>query len=163
MKKLVVSLLLALAGWTAFGQQIPSVSLQDGAGKVVTTASLIDHKTPFVISIWMTTCKPCLKELDTLSEEFPDWDGSFPLRIYAVSMDDSRSLQRAVAMAQGRDWEGITALYDVNADLRRALNVSSVPQVFAYDKEGKRFYTHIGYRPGDEQELLNQVRKCYGK
>ena len=163
MKKLVVSLLLALAGWTAFAQQIPSVSLQDGAGRVVTTASLIDHKTPFVISIWMTTCKPCLKELDTLSEEFPDWDGRFPLRIYAVSMDDSRSLQRAVAMAQGRDWEGITALFDVNADLRRALNVSSVPQVFVYDKEGKLFYTHIGYRPGDEQELLNQVRKCYGK
>jgi len=51
----------------------------------------------------------------------------------------------------------------VNADLRRALNVSSVPQVFVYDKEGKLFYTHIGYRPGDEQELLNQVRKCYGK
>ena len=163
MKKLVVSLLLALAGWTAFGQQIPGVSLQDGAGKVVTTASLIDHKTPFVISIWMTTCKPCLKELDTLSEEIPDFDGSFPLRIYAVSMDDSRSIQRAVAMAQGRDWEGITALFDVNADLRRALNVSSVPQVFVYDKEGKLFYTHIGYRPGDEQELLNQVRKCYGK
>ena len=163
MKKLVVSLLLALAGWTAFGQQIPGVSLQDGAGKVVTTASLIDHKTPFVISIWMTTCKPCLKELDTLSEEIPDFDGGFPLRIYAVSMDDSRSIQRAVAMAQGRDWEGITALFDVNADLRRALNVSSVPQVFVYDKEGKLFYTHIGYRPGDEQELLNQVRKCYGK
>ena len=34
---------------------------------------------------------------------------------------------------------------------------------FVYDKDGKLFYTHIGYRPGDEQELLNQVRKCYGK
>ena len=68
MKKLVVSLLLVLTGLVAFGQQIPAVSLQDGAGKVVTTTSLIDHKTPFVVSIWMTTCKPCLKELDTLSE-----------------------------------------------------------------------------------------------
>ena len=163
MKKLAVCLLLALAGMAALGQQIPSVSLQDGAGKAVTTTSLIDHKTPFVVSIWMTTCKPCLKELDTLSEEYPDWDGGFPLRIYAVSMDDSRSVKRAVAMAQGRDWDGITALFDVNADLRRALNVSSVPQVFVYDKDGKLFYTHIGYRPGDEQELLNQVRKCAGK
>lgn len=163
MKKLVVSLLLVLAGLSAFAQQIPAVSLQDGAGKVVTTTSLIDHKTPFVISIWMTTCKPCLKELDTLSEEMPDWDGGFPLRIYAVSMDDSRSQKRAVAMAQGRDWEGISALFDVNADLRRALNVSSVPQVFVYDKEGRLFYTHIGYRPGDEQEILKQVRQCYGK
>ena len=163
MKKLVVSFLFALAALACFGQQIPAVSLQDGAGKAVTTTSLIDHKTPFVVSIWMTTCKPCLKELDTISEEMPDWDGGFPLRIYAVSMDDSRSQKRAVAMAQGRDWDGITALFDVNADLRRALNLSSVPQVFVYDKEGKLFYTHIGYRPGDEQELLNQVRKCYGK
>ena len=163
MKKLAVCLLLALGTLVAFAQQIPAVSLQDGAGKAFTTSSLIDHKTPFVVSIWMTTCKPCLKELDTLAEEIPDWDASFPLRIYAVSMDDSRSVKRAVAMAQGRDWEGITALFDVNADLRRALNVSSVPQVFIYDKDGKLFWTHIGYRPGDEQELLNQVRKCYGK
>ena len=163
MKKLVVSLILALAALAASAQQIPSVTLQDGSGKPVTTASLVDGKTPFVVSIWMTTCKPCLKELDTLAEELPDWDASFPLRIYAVSMDDSRSLQRAVALAQGRDWEGITALYDVNVDLRRALNVSSVPQVFVYDKNGKLFWTHIGYRPGDEQELLDQVVKCAGK
>ena len=163
MKKLVVSLILALAAFAASAQQIPSVTLQDGSGKPVTTASLVDGKTPFVVSIWMTTCKPCLKELDTLAEELPDWDASFPLRIYAVSMDDSRSLQRAIALAQGRDWEGITALYDVNADLRRALNVSSVPQVFVYDKNGKLFWTHIGYRPGDEQELLDQVVKCAGK
>jgi peroxiredoxin len=163
MKKLAVCLLLSLVAFVSFGQQIPTVSLQDGAGKAVTTTSLIDHKTPFVVSIWMTTCKPCLKELDTLAEEIPDWDASFPLRIYAVSMDDSRSQKRAVAMAQGRDWDGITALFDVNADLRRALNVSSVPQVFVYDKEGKLFWTHIGYRPGDEQELLAQLRKCAGK
>ena len=163
MKKIVGCLLFVLAGLAAFGQQIPSVSLQDAAGKAVATTSLIDHKTPFVVSIWMTTCKPCLKELDTLAEELPDWDASFPLRIYAVSMDDSRSTKRAVAMAQGRDWDGITALFDVNADLRRALNVSSVPQVFVYDKDGKLFWTHIGYRPGDEQELLSQVKKCAGK
>ena len=163
MKKLVVCFFLCLAALVASGQQIPSVTLQDGASKPVTTASLADGKTPFVISIWMTTCKPCLKELDTLAEEFPDWDASFPLRIYAVSMDDSRSMKRAVAMAQGRDWDGITALFDVNADLRRALNVSSVPQVFVYDKNGKLFWTHIGYRPGDEQELLAQVKKCAGK
>jgi peroxiredoxin len=163
MKKLVAVILLLLIALAAAGQQLPSVTLQDGAGKAVQTASLVDGKTPFVLSIWMTTCKPCLKELDTLSEEYPDWNASFPLRIYAVSMDDSRSLKRAVAMAQGRDWEGITALFDVNADLKRALNVNSVPQVFVYDKDGKLFWTHIGYRPGDEAELLNQVRKCAGK
>ena len=163
MKRLVVCIFLCLAALVAYGQQIPSVTLQDGAGKPVTTASLADGKTPFVVSIWMTTCKPCLKELDTLAEELPDWDASFPLRIYAVSMDDSRSMKRAVAMAQGRDWDGITSLFDVNADLRRALNVVNEPQVFVYDKNGKLFWTHVGYRPGDEQELLSQVKKCAGQ
>lgn len=163
MRKLLVFCLLWSIAWSVSAQRIPALDLQDSAGKKVQTTSLIDHKTPFVVSAWMTTCKPCLKELDTLSEEIPDWDESFPLRIYAVSMDDSRSLQRAVAMAAGRDWAGITPLFDVNADLRRALNIQSVPQVFVYDAEGNLFYTHIGYRPGDEQELLNQVRKCYAR
>lgn len=163
MKKLAVAVLLLLSAWSAAAQRIPSVKVQDSAGKAVLTTSLVDHKTPFVISIWMTTCKPCLKELDTLAEEIPEWEESFPLRIYAVSLDDSRSLKRAVAMAQGRDWEGITPLFDVNADLRRALNVASVPQVFVYDKEGELYYTHIGYRPGDEQELLKQVKQCFAK
>jgi len=163
MKRILLALLLLSVGLGAAAQRIPSVTLQDGASKAVTTASLVDGKTPFVVSIWMTTCKPCLKELDILAEELLFWEASFPLRIYAVSMDDSRSMKRAVAMAQGRDWEGITALFDVNADLRRALNVSSVPQVFVYDKDGNLFYTHIGYRPGDEQELLDQVKKCASK
>ena len=96
-------------------------------------------------------------------DEAADWDGDFPLRVYAVSVDDSRSLQRAVAMAQGRGWDGITSLFDVNGDLRRALNVSAVPQVFVYDSKGELVYTHIGYRPGDEAELLQQVKNCRAK
>lgn len=154
---------LALFPALAGAQSIPAVKLQDAAGKTVATSSLADHKTPFVVSFWMTTCKPCMKELDTLTEELEEWQESFPLRIYAVSIDDSRSLQRAIALSQGRGWDGINVLFDPNGDLRRALNVSAVPQVFLYDKDGKLFYTHIGYRPGDELELLEQVRKCHGK
>ncbi|MBR3075012.1 MAG: TlpA family protein disulfide reductase [Bacteroidales bacterium] len=144
-------------------QSLPSVKLSDVSGKQVTTSSLIDHKTPFVVSLWLTTCKPCLKELEVLSDEACDWDAGFPLRIYAVSLDDSRSLQRAVAMSQGQGWEGIVPLFDSNGYLRRALNVSVVPQVFVYDKEGTQVYTHIGYHPGDESTLLSELRKAAGK
>ena len=138
----------------AVAQTLPNKTLQDVSGKNVELKSLIDGKTPFVLSFWMTTCKPCMIELEALTDEIADWSESWPLRIYAVSVDDSRSLQRAVAMAQGRGWDGITSLFDVNGDLRRALNVSAVPQVFVYDSKGELVYTHIGYRPGDEAELL---------
>ena len=162
MKRLaIIFALLFSASIRVDAQVIPDVKLSDAGGKTVTAVSLADHKTPFVVSFWMTTCKPCMKELEALTDAVADWEGSFPLRIYAVSVDDSRSLQRAVAMS--RNWEGITPLFDPNGDLRRALNISAVPQVFVYDKDGKQFYTHIGYRPGDEQELLSQLRKCAGK
>lgn len=160
MKKLILFTVIALLPFfKAASQSIPVAELQDAAGNKVTTASLIDHKTPFMISLWMTTCKPCLMELDATAEELIDWEGAAP-RIYAVSIDDSRSLQRAIALSKGRDWDGITTLFDPNGELRRALGVSAVPQVFIYDKEGNQVYTHIGYRPGDEQETLRRLSDC---
>ncbi len=96
-----------------------------------------------------------------LMDEAAGWDGDFPLRVYAVSVDDSRSLQRAIAMSKA--WEGVTPLFDPNGDLRRALNVSAVPQIFVYDKDGNLYHTHIGYRPGDELQLLDTLRKCADK
>ena len=162
MKRLVTLLLLCcIASLSLKGQDIPGAKLSDASGRTVTTASLIDHKTPFVISMWMTTCKPCLKELEAVMDEAAGWDGDFPLRVYAVSVDDSRSLQRAIAMSKA--WEGVTPLFDPKGDLRRALNVSAVPQVFVYDKDGNLYHTHIGYRPGDELQLLAALRKCAGK
>lgn len=164
MKHILLTVILTLAALCgAAAQDIPAVSLQDAAGKVVAARSLVDGKTPFVVTMWMTTCKPCMKELEALTDEAIDWKESFPLRIYAVSVDDSRSLQRAVAMARGSGWEGITPLFDVNGDLRRALNVSAVPQVFVYDARGNLAYTHIGYRPGDEAELMKQLKASAGK
>lgn len=160
MRKLICLAVLAVCGICAAAQSIPSVDLVNASGDKVATSSLIDHKTPFLISMWMTTCKPCLKELDSTAEELLDWDGPAP-RIYAVSIDDSRSLQRAIAMAGGRDWEGITPLFDPNGELRRALGVSAVPQVFIYDKDGELSFTHIGYRPGDELTTLEELRSLY--
>lgn len=161
MKRILTAIILSLLALAARAQTLPLVDLSDAAGAKVPTSSLVDGKTPFVISMWMTTCKPCLKELDATSEELIDWDGPGAPRIYAVSVDDSRSLQRAIAMSKGRDWDGLTPLFDPNGALQRALNVTAVPQVFLYDKTGKLIYTHIGYRPGDELELLKRLKSAY--
>ncbi|MBO6168958.1 MAG: hypothetical protein J6O51_03195 [Bacteroidales bacterium] len=67
--RLVSAILLAIALLAAPGRDLPSAVLSDASGKDVPTGSLIDHKTPFVVSFWMTTCKPCVKELDTLTDE----------------------------------------------------------------------------------------------
>jgi len=32
-----------------------------------------------------------------------------------------------------------------------------VPHVFVFDKNGKLVYTHTGYKPGDEMELIKVI------
>lgn len=160
MKKLILSAFLALTMMGGLrAQALPDVQVQDPDGGRIQTGTLVDGKTPFVVTFWASWCKPCQKELDALSDACPDWDGGFPLRIYAVSVDDSRSLSRAKALFDSRDWP-CTPLYDPNSDFMRAMNVSSIPHVFVFDKNGKQVFTHVGYIPGDEETLLDEVRKA---
>ena len=62
-------------------------------------------------------------------------------------------------MVKGRGWSEFTFLLDVNGDLKRAMNVQTQPTVFLLDKDGKIVYTHIGYTPGNEEELFEQILK----
>lgn len=152
-------LLLILAAFVSIGlkaQNIPDVKVEDAAGKAVSVQSMVDGKSPFVVSFWASWCKPCLKELAALEEVAPDWEGKYPLRIYAVSVDDSRSIAEAKAMAASADWP-VTVLFDTKQHLKQALKVSSVPHVFVFDKNGKQVWTHTGYIPGAEDELLQKV------
>jgi len=152
-------ILAALAALLTLGlgaQDLPDAQLTDAAGKTVASRTMIDGKTPFVVTFWASWCKPCQKELAALAEIAPDWEGDFPLRIYAVSVDDSRGLSRAKAMAASSDWP-VTPLYDTNQEMLRALSISSIPHVFVYDKHGKQVYSHTGYIPGDEERLLQKV------
>ena len=86
MKKIsIISAIVALAlPFMAVAQTLPNKTLQDVSGKNVELKSLIDGKTPFVLSFWMTTCKPCMIELEALTDEIADWSESWPLRIYAA-------------------------------------------------------------------------------
>lgn len=162
MKKILLSTLaiLSLCITSAVAQQkMPNAKVQDQSGKTIETTSLVDGKTPFIVSFWSTTCKPCIKELDALSENYVDWNDEVPFRVVAVSIDDSRSSARAKAFAEGRGWTDFTLLYDPNSDFKRDLNVISTPQVFVFDKDGKQVYAHTGYAPGNEEELFEVIKK----
>ncbi len=161
MKKLILSMVALLATIaTLSAQEIPSIKLQDDAGRAIETTQWVDHRTPFILSFWSTTCKPCIKELDTLAEYYEEWNEECPFRVIAVSIDDSRSVARAKSLTRGRGWSDyFTLAYDVNSDFKRALNVVSVPQVFLFDKHGKIVYAHTGYTPGNEMELFEKIKR----
>ena len=55
-------------------------------------------------------------------------------------------------------WDSFTLIFDPNSALKRAMNVVDTPQVFIIDKDGKIVYSHTGYTPGSEKELLKVLK-----
>lgn len=157
MKKLIFAAMVLLLASGAMAQ-IPSVKVENGKGKVVNTSSLVDGKTPMIISFWAVTCKPCIQELDAINEVLPDWLDVADFRVVAVSTDDSRFTAQARALAEGHGWGDFTLLYDKNGDFKRAMNVQYTPQVYVVDKNGKIVYSHTGYTQGGENELFKVIK-----
>ncbi len=142
-------------------QEMPDVKVENANGEQISTRSLVDGK-PFILSFWGVTCKPCITELNTLNEVMEEWKEEVDFNIVAVSIDDTRFSSRARSMAQGYDWQ-FTCVFDKNQDLKRAMNVSLTPQTFIIDGKGKIVYSHSGYTPGSELELLEKLKELKGK
>lgn len=159
MKSIIATLALLLLSLTQTMAQVPSVKLESSDGGIINTSSLVDHKTPMIISFWATTCKPCIRELDAINEQLPDWLEEAQFRVIAVSTDDNRSAAKARSLAEGHGWDDFTILYDKNQEFMRAMNVTLTPQVYVVDADGKIVYSHTGYTSGSEQELLKAIKK----
>ena len=156
-KKTFIAILLSLMTILSMAQDFPDVKIEDGKGKAVRTAGLIDGKAPVVVAFWSSTCKYCIEEIDALSNALSD-NPDISCKVVCVSVDDSRSVSRAKAMVKSHDWDGFTLLYDTNRNLYRSLNVVYIPQLFVYDKKGRQVHSHTGYSAGDELETIKIIK-----
>ncbi len=155
MKRLLLTLAAVVVAFAASAQQMPDVLVENTEGKKISIRSLVGQK-PLIISFWSTTCKPCIQELNAINDQIEDWLEEADFEVVAVSVDDVRQKARAKAMATSKGWE-FTCVYDANQDLKRGMNVNLTPHSFVVDKKGNIVYSHSGYTPGSEQELLDKV------
>ena len=159
MKKLLVLSLGVLLTHLASAQHkfpVPSVTLKSMDGKSVELTSLLSENGPTVISFWATWCGPCKRELNNISELYPDWQDETGVKIVAISIDDARSVRRVKPYVNGQAWDFEIAL-DTNQDLKRAMNVNNIPHTFLVDAEGNVVWQHNSYVEGDEYELYDQI------
>jgi cytochrome c biogenesis protein CcmG, thiol:disulfide interchange protein DsbE len=167
MKKLILIALSLTLGVYIFGQEtkadkilfkLPSVNVADLSGKKISTSSLQNNGKPYIISFWATWCKPCIKELTTISEVYQDWQEETGVKLIAVSIDDSRSSSQVKTLVNGKSWD-YEVLLDLNSDFKRAMNVNAIPHTFIVNGKGEVVWQHTSFSEGSELELINLVRK----
>lgn len=157
MKKIIPFLLL-LVSFIGFSQsEMPKIELTTVDGTTISSKDLSKEDKVIVVSLWATWCVPCLKELDAISEIYPDWQAETGVELFAVSVDDSRTVKRVKPLINGKGWD-YTVLLDTNNDFKRALGAATVPLTLLV-KNNEIVYRHSGYSPGAEYELYEKIKE----
>lgn len=159
---IMLSLLLSISVYSQSegkkGQKLPSIDLRTAEGEPFNTADISNDGKPVILSFWALWCKPCIKELNTIADEYFEWQQETGVKLIAVSIDDSRSSSKVKPFADGNDWE-YDILLDVNGDFKRAMNVNMIPHTFILDGEGNVVWQHTSFSEGGELQLIDNVRK----
>ena len=142
----------------AQNRTLPSVDVKTLDGSNINITELDNNGAPIVISFWATWCKPCKKELNNIAEVYEDWQDETGVKLVAISIDNSRSMAKVAPYVNASDWQ-YEVYIDPNGDLKRAMGVSTVPHTFLLNSKKEIVWQHKGYIDGDEDELLEKIKK----
>ena len=152
----VISMILAHLPVQASSSSVPDFSLEQLDGSVY---KLSDHmgKKILIIDFWATWCKPCKKLLKKLNQIYLDYKQH--VEVLAISIDDTSAVAKAGADINGKGFS-FTVLLDTDRKVVRIFNPPmKLPFTVIISKKGDVVYTHTGYIPGYEKEIIKKVEK----
>ncbi len=159
MKNFVILLTILFCNPLISQSNIPTTPLKTLNGETTNLQEISNQNDLIVVSLWATWCVPCKNELDAISEVYSEWQEETNVVLYAISVDDSRTVKRVKPLINGKDWD-YQVLLDTNNDLKRALGSSTIPLTLII-KNGEIVYRHSGYVPGSEDDLFEEIKKYY--
>ena len=92
-----------------------------------------------------------------INDVYEDWVDETGVKVYAISIDDSKTAARVAPFVNGKGWE-FEILQDINSDLKRALNIVDIPYLCILNGNGEIVYKHTSYAPGSEEEVYEIVK-----
>lgn len=141
-----------------------AVPLMDPSKKnLVSYEVLPDQNKPTVVLFWLTTCKPCAKELTAIQQNFETWQKIAPFHLVALSEDHMDDYAAFVQRVKKEQWP-FASYIDVERKFQDLLpgNLNGLPQTFIFDKEGNLTWKKRGFLPGDESQYLEKIKEAAG-
>jgi peroxiredoxin len=135
---------------------LPNVVLKRISGESVNIQDYATNGKITVLSFWATWCSPCKRELDAITELYPEWQEKYNVEVVAITIDNARAMSKVRPILEQKGWP-FEILSDPNQELQQALNFQAIPQTFVVDLKGEIVFEHTGYQPGDEYELEEAI------
>jgi thiol-disulfide isomerase/thioredoxin len=155
LKGLAVAAVFALPAFAASSSgPAPAFQLSGRGGKAI---NLAQYKGQVVmINFWATWCGPCRQEMPLLEDIYKKYK-SMGFTMLAVNVEPDSSAAEA--------WLGKLAkpvtfpvAFDTDSKVSKLYKVAGMPSTVFVDRKGNVRVMHKGYKAGDENFYLSQIR-----
>jgi len=148
----VIGCLLLAPAWGGDGEPAPNFTLNDADGNAV---SLGDLKGQVVmINFWASWCGPCRQEMPLLEQIHRKYE---PLGFTLLGVNVEENSADGQAFLKDRP-VSFPVLYDPENGVSQLYDVVAMPSTVLIDRRGNVRYLHHGYKPGYENEYMDQIR-----
>tara|TARA_Y100001970_G_C14240339_1_gene864533 strand:- start:3148 stop:3693 length:546 start_codon:yes stop_codon:yes gene_type:complete len=110
---------------------------------------------PLIINFWFLACEPCKKEmiyLDRYNQKY----SKYGFKILSVNTDNSRTFSRVKPFVNSKKYS-FTVLSDPKSLFFRKVGGIVCPYTVVVNDKGEIVNTHMGYNPGDEIKLEEEI------
>jgi thiol-disulfide isomerase/thioredoxin len=149
---LLAAALLAAPSLALTPSAAPDFSLAAMAGN---TVNLAQYKGQVVmINFWATWCGPCRTEMPLLEQLHKKYKPmGFTMLGVNVEPDSAGAVQWLKATPVT-----FPILFDTDSKVSKLYAVQGMPSTVIVDRKGQVRFIHRGYKAGDENEYLDQIR-----
>jgi cytochrome c biogenesis protein CcmG, thiol:disulfide interchange protein DsbE len=112
---------------------------------------------PLLINFWALWCEPCKVEMKHLQKIFEDYEKK-GLTILGINQDSPRSVSKVKSYVSSQKIS-FPVVLDPNYQLLQKFNGQSIPYSLLLDSNGKIVYKNVGYLPGDEKKIEEEIKK----
>ena len=131
----------------------PAFQLSGRGGKTIDLAQFKGQVV--MLNFWATWCDPCRKEMPLLEDIYKKYK---PMGFTLVGVNVEPDAKGAEAWLSKQKPVSFPIAFDTESKVSKMYKVAGMPSTVFVDRKGNIRVMHKGYKPGDENIYLTQIR-----
>ncbi len=148
---------------------IPSVNMKTLKGETINIKKEIGEQELTIICLWANWSSPSKRQLDVINKRLPLWKENYDVELIAVNYDKKQYLPRVSSIVDQKKWN-FQILTDLDKELHKVIDRefsfngvtysrcgTMTPHLYLVNKSGNVVFGHVGFIPGDESLIEDQL------